>query len=252
MGLLSDKQIKARCMKPTHFLQDTTTGKFVPVIPGVTHPAEQVANWENLNLSRLVKATPAKIKEFGWKPMIEPFFDAAVSEHNGVGVMSYGVSSYGYDLRMSSEQLKVFSNLSGNVVDPLAMDPSNYVTPIVYEDGHGRKYYIQPPTSVTLGHSPEYFNIPRDVLITCLGKSTMARAGLSVIVTPLEPEWDGQLVIEVVNHISSPVKVYLEMGIGQLLFHKGDEVCEVSYRDRKGKYNGQTGTQDSLAKRVIS
>ncbi len=161
--------------------------------------------------------------------MIEPFADRQVRE----GVISYGLSSYGYDLRVSTEY-KIFTNAFSVVVDPKDFHPQSFV------DFEG-DVCIVPPNSFVLARSVEYFRIPRSVLTVCLGKSTYARTGLIVNVTPFEPEWEGYVTLEISNTTPLPAKVYSNEGLAQVLFFEADEVCEVSYADRKGKYQGQTG-----------
>lgn len=185
----------------------------------------------------------------GATPMISPFIGKSVktkyTEKGTQKILSYGLSSYGYDIRLAREELKVFTNLHSTIVDPRKVDPQCYTTPEIRWDEDGLEYVLQPPNSLMLGHTIEWFNIPRDILATCLGKSTYARVGVSLIVTPLEPEWSGNLVVEIVNHTNSPVKIYPGQGIGQLMFHKASSVCLVSYGDRGGKYQGQSGTTDA-------
>ena len=182
-------------------------------------------------------------------PMINPFFGRSVkTEVTAQGeqrIISYGLSSYGYDVRLADHDLKVFTNLHSAIVNPRKVDPKCYTTPELRIDTDGLPFVLMPPNSIMLGHTAEYFKIPRDILVTCLGKSTYARVGVSVIVTPLEPEWEGELVLEIVNHTNSPVMIYVNQGIAQLNFFKGDDVCEVSYADRSGKYQGQRGTTDA-------
>ena len=161
--------------------------------------------------------------------MIDPFEPNMVSD----GKISYGVSSYGYDIRVADEY-KIFTNVYTTVVDPKDFDSKSFVD---YKGPH----CIVPPNSFALARSVEYFRIPRDVLALCLGKSTFARCGIIVNVTPLEPEWEGHLTIEISNTTPLPAKIYSNEGIAQLLFLGGDEVCTISYADRKGKYQKQTG-----------
>jgi len=161
--------------------------------------------------------------------MIVPFCDDQV----GKGVVSYGLSSYGYDIRVSNE-FKVFTNLNSTVVDPKHFDDANVV------DFEG-DVCIVPPNSFALARTVEYFKIPRDVLAICLGKSTYARCGIIVNVTPFEPEFEGHITIEISNTTPLPAKIYANEGIAQVLFLQGDEPCEVSYKDKKGKYHGQKG-----------
>lgn len=169
------------------------------------------------------------IKEMAKKGMIEPFNDKQVRQ----GVISYGVSSYGYDMRISDE-FKIFTNINSTIVDPKGFDPKSFV------DFKGDVCII-PPNSFVLGRSVEYFRIPREVIVICLGKSTYARCGLVVNVTPLEPEWEGHVTIEISNTTPLPAKIYANEGIAQILFLGAEEVCETSYRDKTGKYQAQKG-----------
>lgn len=161
--------------------------------------------------------------------MITPFCEEQV----GKGVVSYGLSSYGYDIRVSDE-FKIFTNLNSTVVDPKHFDDANVV------DFKGT-VCIVPPNSFALARTVEYFKIPRDVLAICLGKSTYARCGIIVNVTPFEPEFEGHITIEISNTTPLPAKIYANEGIAQVLFLQGDEMCETSYGDKCGKYQGQEG-----------
>jgi dCTP deaminase len=161
--------------------------------------------------------------------MIEPFEDRQVR----AGVISYGLSSYGYDIRVADE-FKVFTNINSTVVDPKNFDNRSFVD--VKAD-----VCIIPPNSFALAKTVEYFRIPRDVLTVCVGKSTYARCGLIVNVTPFEPEWEGYVTLEISNTTPLPAKVYANEGISQVLFFQSDEMCEVSYADKKGKYQRQQG-----------
>jgi dCTP deaminase len=161
--------------------------------------------------------------------MIEPFEDQQVRD----GVISYGLSSYGYDIRVADE-FKVFTNINNTVVDPKNFDDRSFVD--MKTDA-----CIIPPNSFALARTVEYFRIPRDVLTICVGKSTYARCGLIVNVTPFEPEWEGFVTLEISNTTPLPAKVYAHEGIAQVLFFQSDESCEVSYADKKGKYQKQQG-----------
>ncbi len=166
--------------------------------------------------------------------MIEPFEPGQVRQSNdGRRGISYGTSSYGYDVRCADE-FKIFTNINSAVVDPKAFDEKSFVD--VQSD-----VCIIPPNSFCLARTVEYFRIPRDVLTICLGKSTYARCGIIVNVTPLEPEWEGHVTLEFSNTTPLPAKIYANEGVAQMLFLQSDEVCEVSYGDRAGKYQGQTG-----------
>jgi len=161
--------------------------------------------------------------------MINPFSEKQVRE----SVISYGLSSYGYDLRVADE-FKIFTNVNCTVVDPKNFDERSFVT---VRSG----CCIVPPNSFALARSVEYFKIPRDVLTICLGKSTYARCGIIVNVTPFEPEWQGFVTLEISNTTPLPAKIYANEGLCQIIFFQSDEVCETSYADRKGKYQSQKG-----------
>jgi len=161
--------------------------------------------------------------------MIEPFAEKQVRENT----ISYGVSSYGYDLRIADE-FKIFTNINTTIVDPKDFDRRSFV------DYQGEVALI-PPNSFALGRSVEYFKIPRNVLTICVGKSTYARCGVITNVTPFEPEWEGYVTLEISNTTPLPAKIYANEGIAQVLFFESDEACETSYADRQGKYQGQQG-----------
>ncbi len=168
--------------------------------------------------------------------MIEPFEPNQVkTSPEGKRMVSYGTSSYGYDIRCSSE-FKLFTNLNSTIVDPKNFDPNSFVE--VNAD-----YCIIPPNSFALARTVEYFRIPRNVLTICLGKSTYARCGIIVNVTPFEPEWEGYVTLEFSNTTPLPAKIYANEGCAQVLFFEADadDVCEISYKDRGGKYQGQVG-----------
>lgn len=165
--------------------------------------------------------------------MIEPYEAGQVRTSDGERLISYGTSSYGYDVRCSNE-FKVFTNINSATVDPKGFDEGSFV------DVHSDVCVI-PPNSFALARTVEYFRIPRNVLTICLGKSTYARCGIIVNVTPLEPEWEGHVTLEFSNTTTLPAKIYANEGVAQMLFFESDEVCEVSYKDRGGKYQGQRG-----------
>ncbi len=170
-------------------------------------------------------------KEHG---MIEPFEENLVREsESGVRAISYGLSSYGYDLRVSNE-FKVFTNVHSTVVDPKNFDPKSMVDMTT-------DVCIVPPNSFALARSVEYFRIPRSVVTMCIGKSTYARCGIIVNVTPFEPEWEGHVTLEISNTTPLPAKIYANEGLAQVLFFEGCEICETSYADRGGKYMKQRG-----------
>jgi dCTP deaminase len=163
------------------------------------------------------------------KAMIAPFEERQVRK----GVISYGLSSYGYDIRIADE-FKIFTNINTTIVDPKSFDPRSFV------DLKGAVCVI-PPNSFALGRSVEYFRIPRNVMTICLGKSTYARCGIITNVTPFEPEWEGFVTLEISNTTPLPAKIYANEGIAQVLFFESDETCAVSYADRQGKYQAQQG-----------
>ena len=165
--------------------------------------------------------------------MIEPFEEDQVRHSDNGKVISYGTSSYGYDIRCSDE-FKIFTNINSAVVDPKNFDANSFV------DFKGDVCII-PPNSFALARTIEYFRIPRNVLTVCLGKSTYARCGIIVNVTPFEPEWEGHVTLEFSNTTPLPAKIYANEGVAQVLFFESDEECEVSYKDRGGKYQGQQG-----------
>jgi len=165
--------------------------------------------------------------------MIEPFSSKQVKEANGKKLISYGVTSYGYDARVANE-FKIFTNVDSDIVDPKNFSNSSFV------DRQGDVCII-PPNSFVLARTVEYFKIPRDVLVICVGKSTYARCGIIVNVTPLEPEWEGYVTLEFSNTTPLPAKIYANEGACQFLFLKGDKVCNTSYADKAGKYMGQRG-----------
>ena len=166
--------------------------------------------------------------------MIEPFSENQVRlDKDGEKLISYGVSSYGYDVRCSNE-FKVFTNIHSAIVDPKSFDEKSFVD--IESD-----ICVIPPNSFALARTVEYFRIPRNVLTVCLGKSTYARCGIIVNVTPLEPEWEGHVTLEFSNTTNLPAKIYAGEGVAQMLFFESDEECNISYKDRGGKYQGQTG-----------
>lgn len=173
------------------------------------------------------------IREQAAKGMITPFADRQVRSTENHKVVSYGVSSYGYDVRVADE-FKIFTNVYNSIVDPKEFREDAFIK-------HQGELCIIPPNSFALARSVEYFRIPRNILTICLGKSTYARCGIIVNVTPFEPEWEGYVTIEISNTTTLPAKIYAHEGIAQVLFFSAAEECEVSYADRGGKYMKQTG-----------
>jgi len=173
------------------------------------------------------------IRRMAAQGMIDPFEPSQIKRSGERPLISYGTSSYGYDIRCSDE-FKIFTNINSTIVDPKRFDEKSFV------DFKGEVCII-PPNSFALARTVEYLRIPRDVLVICLGKSTYARCGIIVNVTPLEPEWEGNVTLEFSNTTPLPAKIYANEGVAQILFLGADEVCETSYRDRGGKYQGQKG-----------
>lgn len=165
--------------------------------------------------------------------MIEPYVPHQISSGEEKRIVSYGTSSYGYDIRCSTE-FKIFTNINAAVVDPKAFDDSSFI------EFEGDVCTI-PPNSFVLASTIEYFRIPRNILTICVGKSTYARCGIIVNVTPFEPEWEGYVTLEFSNTTPLPAKIYANEGVAQVIFFESEEECEISYKDRKGKYQGQTG-----------
>jgi dCTP deaminase len=165
--------------------------------------------------------------------MIEPFAPEQVREGEHGKIVSYGTSSYGYDVRCANE-FKIFTNINSAIIDPKNFAKESFVD-------LAAEVCIIPPNSFVLARTIEYFRIPRNVMTICLGKSTYARCGIIVNVTPLEPEWEGHVTLEFSNTTNLPAKIYANEGVAQMLFLESDEYCEISYKDRGGKYQGQTG-----------
>lgn len=173
--------------------------------------------------------------------LIQPFSAQLVREVEGRRIISAGASSYGYDMRLADDGFRVFSPIHGREIDPKRFDEESLVEPPLRTADDGSKYYLMPPHSYALGVTVETFKMPRDVTGIAMGKSTYARAGLLVNTTPLEAGWTGRLVVELANLADLPLRVYVGEGIGQVIFLQSDEACTVSYQDRGGKYQGQTG-----------
>lgn len=167
------------------------------------------------------------------EPILSPFEPSVIREIYGGKIISYGCSSYGYDIRCS-EEFKIFTNVNSTIIDPKDFDNANFIDVV-------SNICIIPPNSFVLARSLEYFRIPRDILGVCYGKSTYARCGIIVNVTPLEPEWEGHLTIELSNTTPLPAKIYANEGIAQIMFLRGIKEPNVSYKDRGGKYQSQTG-----------
>lgn len=230
MSIKPDRWIRRNSTPPTHFLLLENPKRTAPAWAGLSHTEVDLQSF--VARQHAVVATPEMLNE--WRPMIEPFEPGQVrADDNGDKVISYGTSSYGYDVRCADE-FKIFTNINSAIIDPKNFDPKIFVD-------HRGEYCIIPPNSFVLARTVEYFRIPRNVLTVCLGKSTLARCGIIVNVTPLEPEWEGHVTLEFSNTTNLPAKIYANEGVAQMLFFESDEDCEVSYKDRGGKYQGQTG-----------
>ena len=168
--------------------------------------------------------------------MISPFVEKLVRKTDKEKILSYGLSSYGYDVRVSNE-FKVFTNINSSIIDPKNFSSENFVSKTISDN----ECLILPPNSFALANTIETFKVPRDILIICVGKSTYARCGIVVNVTPIEPEFEGQVVLEFSNTTNLPAKIYANEGACQFVFFKADKICMTSYSDRNGKYQGQTG-----------
>lgn len=263
MSILSDSEIRQLCVPPEDY--DKVDYQVYDALiaeqnrkgwPLMKSAIEQLKSEFGQSATIHVHVDPSD-----FKPMIEPYCPSLVREcfteitkpmsdgQGGIvmttiptyqrGVLSFGQSSYGYDVRLS-DKLKLFSNINSAIIDPKNFDEKCLVDALIHEDLTGR-YVILPPNSYLLGHTVEYFRMPRNVTALFLAKSTMARCGVSVNATPAEAGWEGSLVLEIANQTTLPVKIYINEGIAQALFFKGDQPCAVSYADRGGKYQHQTG-----------
>lgn len=265
MSLKSDAWIIGQCQQPTHTFHPVV-GKPYPVGPPYTPYQRQVIDGHRAGHNQharpkhvAVPLTQAELQ--AWEPMIDNFcpdpvryVDRETGQPYKLGkdeevpesvrkVISYGVSSYGYDVRLKADpdQIKVFTNVFVPEIDPKRMVAEAFAAPAIRIDVDGAKYVLIPAHSYIQAPTMEYFRIPRDVLVIVLGKSTYARSALICNVTPIEPEFEGEVVIEVANVTNSPVRCYLEEGISQFVFFQGDEACLKSYKDKLGKYQGQRG-----------
>ncbi|MCY1285626.1 Deoxycytidine triphosphate deaminase [compost metagenome] len=268
MSLKSDGWIIRQCRRPTHrFIDHNNPSKTRLISPPYTSYQNQAIN--NFCLERrhekfMAKefAVPLTAQEVAdWQPMIDEAFEKPVRyvdretgepvyvpygeepPETARKVISFGVSSYGYDVRLAGDptHIKVFTNVHEPEIDPKDMKATNFGTPDVHLAKDGSRFVWIPAHSYIQGPTMEYFRIPRDVLVVVLGKSTYARSALICNVTPIEPEFEGEVVIEVANVTNSPVRCYLEEGIAQFVFFQGDEECLTSYKDKMGKYQGQRG-----------
>lgn len=231
MSIRSDRWIATKSTPPSHILHTVHGRETKFAWEGITHTKEQLRTMQERYMA--TRISPEDLQKEGWAPMIEPFERQQVRERNGERAISFGNSSYGYDVRCADE-FKIFTNINSAIIDPKNFDDKSFVD--VKSD-----VCIIPPNSFALARTVEYFRIPRNVLTVCLGKSTYARCGIIVNVTPLEPEWEGHVTLEFSNTTNLPAKIYANEGVAQMLFFESDEECETSYADRGGKYQGQTG-----------
>lgn len=223
MAILSDKTIKDLC-----------TGDY-------THQLSEIVGevGDNVTIGRTLPW--ATITNNG-RPMIEPFVDHLVRQNDaGEKIISYGLTSYGYDVRLKGEEVKIFTNANGGIVDPMSPSDEYFLDAKIHYNKKGMAYFILPPNSYALASTVEYFVIPRNVSVICLGKSTYARSCAITNVTPIEAGFNGEVVIEVSNGSTLPIKIYLDSGIAQFQFFRGDQECELSYADGNRKYQGQRG-----------
>lgn len=263
----SDNWIIHKCTKPTHQVYDRMGMPGQLITPPFNDEEQHlVNNWCDENNRDIYGNKPyaRPLSEDclpDWKPMIEGFHaepvryvdkttgepvkltDGVEPDDTVRKVISYGTSSYGYDVRLASdlEHIRIFTNVYEPEIDPKRMKPTNFGKPVIKVDEDGAQYVMIPPHSYIQGPTMEYFRIPRDILVIVLGKSTYARSALICNVTPIEPEFEGEVVIEVANTSNSPVRCYLEEGIAQFVFCQGDSDLIRSYKDKLGKYQGQRG-----------
>lgn len=249
--ILSDEEITRLCTAPLTYFDKEMYNLHIRR-HGIVAPAiEGGAEMADAALRKQYTRATTEDERAAFKPMISPFNGALVREVLGPAgfgidqtlparkIVSKGLTSYGYDVSLADE-FKLFTNVNSAIIDPKRLDEKCLVDAKVQTDEEGGRYVILPPNSYLLGRTVEYFRMPRDVLAVCLGKSTYARAGAIVNVTPIEPGFEGHVVIEISNSTNLPMKIYADEGISQFLFLRGNP-CLVSYADRGGKYQGQTG-----------
>lgn len=242
MSILSDATIRGLCQKPilpyTDFLAEVRADQALVAEQeaATTHPYHPAATLE-LKLQGIARDRYLT-QEFG---MIYPFSPVLIRTVEDRKIISKGTTSYGYDVSLTDD-IKIFTNINATEIDPKRFDSQNCLAQAeVRTDVDGGRYVLIPPHSYMLGSTVEYFRVPRDVMIICVGKSTYARSGAIVNTTPIEPGFEGNVVIEISNSTPSPMRVYLNEGIAQFLFYRGDRPCKTSYGDRGGKYQGQRG-----------
>jgi dCTP deaminase len=250
MAILSDKTIRDLCTGACRY--EKVLERYPSSNARESNPVEFVIDEIPQSFNSLqgesVRIDPHTVIDNHGKPMIDPFEPALVRSMStgrrrtdNVKVISYGLSSYGYDVRLKAEAIKIFTNANGGIVDPMNPNEECFINGAIHETDRSLKYFILPPNSYALASTIEYFRIPRNVSVVCLGKSTYARSCAIVNVTPIEAGFEGEVVIEISNGSTLPVMIYLESGIAQFQFFRGDEECEKSYADGNRKYQGQRG-----------
>jgi len=248
MSLLSDKSIHKRCVVPNRIFDQAYFDVLVASQNGKGWPMTDVAISDlRAELRRQATREPTAEEQRDFKPMIAPYHPRLLREvpvgpdGRMLKIISKGQSSYGYDVTLSPE-LRLFTNTFSKIINPKKVDVEKCTVPMeLHHDEEFGDYVIMPPNSYALGRTVEYFHMPRNLTVVCLGKSTYARVGVAVNVTPIEAGWHGNVVLEFSNNTNSPVMLFVREGVAQFLFFEGDEDCEVSYDDRGGKYQGQTG-----------
>jgi dCTP deaminase len=242
MSLLSDKSIRALCVAPDRTFDQSYFEVLLASQNGKGWPMTDVAISDlRAELRRQAWRDTTPEERAAFKPMIAPYHPKLIREVDGLKIISQGQSSYGYDVTLHSE-LRLFTNAFSRIINPKRVDVEKCTVAMeIHTDPEFGRYVIMPPNSYALGRTVEYFYMPRNVTVVCLGKSTYARVGVAVNVTPIEAGWHGNVVLEFSNNTNSPVMLFVDEGVAQFLFFKGDQECEVSYDDRGGKYQGQTG-----------
>lgn len=256
MSLLSDRSIRKLCIAPEMVYDPTYHEVLLASQRQKGWPLTEMAvSALHADLHQQAMRPPSTEELANFKPMISPYLpklvrEVAIAEERAGGtlakltslkIISKGQSSYGYDVTLAPE-LRLFTNAFSRIINPKKVDVEKCTVPMeVLEDPEYGQYVIMPPNSYALGRTVEYFHMPRNVTVICLGKSTYARVGVAVNVTPIEAGWHGNVVLEFSNNTNSPVMLFVNEGVAQFLFLEGDQECEVSYDDRGGKYQGQTG-----------
>lgn len=248
MSILNDKEITQLSIMPKWVIEKRVTptefsnGTSPYIVKSYSHDSEEEVAIECINTPKATYRSLTLDEQQAFVPMIENFIPKQIRTNEVVKLISYGLSSMGFDVRLA-EDFRIFSNTNALQVDPKNFDENCLVEGKLNTAEDGSKYVIIPPNSYLLGHTIERFNIPKDIMVVALGKSTYARAGAIVNVTPIEPGFSGTVVIEVSNSTPLPLRVYANEGISQFLFFKSSGPCDVSYSDRDGKYMNQTGMQ---------